>query len=114
LALAELAPAAADGDFVRFSHSLYEFNHLAGSYFASAQGGIFASEQTTSLVRRLRQLGIDGVGQSSWGPTVFALCDSQAAAEELLREARPGARADDYECLISAPANRGAAIDVQS
>jgi beta-RFAP synthase len=114
LALSELEPAVVAGDFVRFSDGLYAFNHLAGSYFASAQGGIFASEQTTSLVKRLRKLGIDGVGQSSWGPTVFALCESHAAAENLLREVRPIAQAEDYECLISPPANRGAVIDVLS
>ena len=53
-------------------------------------------------------MGIDGVGQSSWGPTVFALCESQTAAEDLLRQVRPSAEAEDYECLISAPANQGA------
>jgi beta-RFAP synthase len=114
LALAELAPAAATGDFVRFSNNLYEFNRLAGSYFASAQGGIFASEQTTSLVKRLRKLGVDGVGQSSWGPTVFALCESEAAAEGLLRHVRPFAEAEDYECVISEPSNHGAVIEVLS
>jgi beta-ribofuranosylaminobenzene 5'-phosphate synthase len=114
LALAELAPAAAAGDFDRFSRSLYEFNHMAGSYFASAQGGIFASEQTTSLVARLRRMGIDGVGQSSWGPTVFALCDTQAAAEGLLRQVGPDAETEDYECLISGPSNQGAVIEILS
>jgi len=114
LALAELAPAAAAGDFVRFSDSLYAFNRMAGSYFASAQGGIFASEQTTNLVQRLRKLGVDGVGQSSWGPSVFALCESQSAAEDLLRHVRAITEEEDYECLISPPANHGATVQVLS
>jgi beta-ribofuranosylaminobenzene 5'-phosphate synthase len=112
LALDELTPAAEAGDFARFSRGLYSFNHTAGSYFAPAQGGVFASERTTKLVERLRAMGVEGVGQSSWGPTVFALCESQPAAEDLLRQVRPAADAGDYECLISLPANQGAAIEV--
>ena len=114
LAFDELSPSAAAGDFDRFSERLYQYNHTAGTWFAPAQGGIFASEQTTSLVKRLRKLGVDGVGQSSWGPTVFALCESQAAAEELLRQIGPSAEAEDYECLISEPSNRGAVVEFLS
>jgi beta-ribofuranosylaminobenzene 5'-phosphate synthase len=73
---------------------------------------VFANERTEQFVRQLRRIGIEGVGQSSWGPTVFALCESEHAAEDLLRHVRPIAEANDYDCLVSAPANRGATIEV--
>jgi beta-RFAP synthase len=107
-----MLPAAAAVDFAEFSASLYRFGHLAGSCFAAEQGGPFASEQTSQIVEELRRTGVAGVGQSSWGPTVFALCESEAAAEDLLRQVQPSADAEDYEFLISPPANEAAVVEV--
>ena len=52
---------------------MYELNARAGDAFAAAQGGRYAAPAVTALVARLRGLGVKGVGQSSWGPTVFAV-----------------------------------------
>lgn len=85
-ALLELAPAAIQGDFDRFSESLYRFGHTAGECFAAEQGGPYADAKIARLVANLRAAGIRGVGQSSWGPTVFALLrnegDARSAAEQ--------------------------------
>lgn len=86
-ALLELAPAAVQGDFDRFSESLYRFGHTAGDCFAAEQGGPYANAKIARLVADLRAAGIRGVGQSSWGPTVFALVrnqgEAQSAAEQI-------------------------------
>lgn len=79
----ELIPVATAGEFDRFSQSLYRFGHLAGLCFAACQHGAFANERVSTIISRVRELGISGVGQSSWGPTVFAVVESEAAARQL-------------------------------
>jgi predicted sugar kinase len=35
------------------------------------QGGVYASPQAAAIVEELRGVGFVGVGQSSWGSTIF-------------------------------------------
>jgi beta-ribofuranosylaminobenzene 5'-phosphate synthase len=118
-AMLHLLPAAAANDFDEFSASLYRFGHLAGSCFAEQQGGAYAGRRTAAVIGRLREIGIEGVGQTSWGPTVFALCQTENDARRRLQEARgllsdggADANADEYEFVIAAPANHGATIEI--
>ena len=82
----ELLPAVEQADFARFAASLYRYGHLAGMCFAPKQGGPFASERIATVVERIRALGAEGVGQSSWGPTVFVVQPSAEAAEKLVEQ----------------------------
>jgi len=68
-------------EFERFGDSVYRYGHQAGMCFAARQGGPFASPRIGALVSTIRGLGVRGVGQSSWGPTVFALLPNEAEAE---------------------------------
>ena len=63
-----------------------EIQRRVGDYFAPAQGGRYASPAVAAVVARLRARGVRGVGQSSWGPTVFAVVrrpEAEALAQEL-------------------------------
>ncbi len=83
--LVDLLPAAAEGDFELFGESLYRFGHEAGLLFSGRQGGAYAAGVPSELVAWLRSRGVRGVGQSSWGPTIFALArdaDQAARSEE--------------------------------
>ncbi|MBA4067380.1 MAG: beta-RFAP synthase [Isosphaera sp.] len=84
--LAETAvlPAARAGDFGAFADAVHAFNLRAGEPFAAAQGGPYASPEVADLVADLRKAGVRGVGQSSWGPTVFALAPDPDAATGLV------------------------------
>ena len=108
--LLNLIPAAHAADFQRFSAALYRYGQLAGDCFASCQGGLFASRRLADLASTVRRLGVSGVGQSSWGPTLFALVESQAAATRLIVQLSAEAAADNVEFLITAPAAAGAHI----
>ncbi len=81
----ELLPACRKANCEEVGHAMHAFGQLAGSCFAACQGGAFASPRIDRLVRTLRELGVAGVGQSSWGPTVFALTPSAQAAQDLWR-----------------------------
>ena len=86
LAETSIVPAARAGDLYAFGDAIYEFNRRAGEPFATAQGGAYASGSIAELIAELRQSGIRGVGQSSWGPTVFAIVsDSDTALSLVLR-----------------------------
>jgi beta-RFAP synthase len=73
LVLTGLLPALASADLHCFGEAVYELNARVGDAFAAAQGGRYAGPAVAALVRRLRAAGVKGVGQSSWGPTVFAV-----------------------------------------
>jgi beta-RFAP synthase len=104
-----LLPAASAGDFATFSESLYQYGYLAGTCFAASQGGPFASPRIAQLVAWLRSTGIRGAGQSSWGPTVFALCNSQEAAQQLCADLAQQGPCNE-QILIAQPDNQGATI----
>ena len=113
-ALEGMFPAAASGRYEDFCESLFQFGQAAGSNFAAAQGGPFAGPRLAALVEWLRGQGIRGVGQSSWGPTVFAVVPNETAASELLGRlsARPDGK--DLELIVAPPNNQGAEIQIAS
>ena len=106
-------PAAARGDFEQFSESVYHYGRLAGQCFAPIQGGPYNGPHLEQLVDVIRSLGVRGVGQSSWGPTLFALLPEQAAAERFQRCLSEKLSPPLPEMMTS-PLNRcGAQITVQ-
>ncbi|OHB77549.1 MAG: hypothetical protein A2W31_18220 [Planctomycetes bacterium RBG_16_64_10] len=114
LAREHLLPAAAAGRFDEFSANLYRYGSLAGGCFAARQGGPFASPRLTQLVQWIRDAGIDGVGQSSWGPTLFALLPDERSAQQLIDRFRRRPGTDDLEFTVAAPNRAGARICVTS
>jgi predicted sugar kinase len=83
-----LLPALADGDLEQFGRALTEVQEITGHWFASAQGGTFAAGPSRALVRRLAEWGAKGVGQSSWGPTVYGIVEGADAAARLADRVR--------------------------
>lgn len=80
LILLGLLPALEEGDLRRFGRMLHEFNARSGLLYAPVQQGIYPRPATAQLIAWIRGLGIEGVGQSSWGPTVFCLVGDEAEA----------------------------------
>lgn len=112
--LTRLLPAAVDGRFEEFSDALYRYGYEAGLCFAANQGGPFASEKLMGLVEQIRKLGVKGVGQSSWGPTIFALLPNEAAAESFCEQLRAATPQYDLKLVTSAPNNHGATIEISA
>lgn len=88
LALLALLPAVADGDIAGFGAALTRIQEITGSWFAEAQGGPFAAGPSAELVRRMAAWRVPGIGQSSWGPTVYGVVDGEAAARQLADQLR--------------------------
>ncbi len=88
LVLMQLLPALAEADLASFGAALAELQRITGGWFAAAQGGAFAPGETGDLVERLRTWGAAGVGQSSWGPTVYGIVDGPAPSRALAERVR--------------------------
>ncbi len=107
LVLLGMLPAVAERDLDGFGEALYDFNRRAGEVFRPWQGDLYAHRRVTELVAQLRAEGVRGVGQSSWGPAVYAVVTAVHAADLrawLMR--RQGYRAD--EVIVTAACNCGA------
>ncbi|WP_164101886.1 GHMP family kinase ATP-binding protein [Candidatus Laterigemmans baculatus] len=102
----ELLPAAVAGDFERWSQAVHRYNRESGNLFAAVQGGPYNGAVIAAWVERLRGLGVRGVGQSSWGPAVFAFCRSHAEAEEI-RSRIASQYGDAAEMTLARFASRG-------
>ncbi len=108
LVLLGLLPALAQDDFCAFGEALYDFNARVGEVFAPVQGGRYASPRSAEIVAFVRQQRIRGVGQSSWGPTVFALTEHEMQAQELAHRLRERFGLGPNEVVVTKASNQGA------
>jgi beta-ribofuranosylaminobenzene 5'-phosphate synthase len=111
LALTGILPALTQKDFAPFSEALYDFNRLAGESFRGVQDGVYANADVAGLVGELRNCGVAGVGQSSWGPAVFAVMSSAGAAAHLADNLKTDLALSTEEVTISAAKNSGAVVN---
>ncbi len=107
LVLLGMLPALAERDLEAFGEALFEYNARAGEMFAPFQGGTYADERVRELVAYLRGQGVRAVGQSSWGPAVFAVMADAGRAAELASQIRARFGA---EVLVTPASNDGAAV----
>ena len=83
LVLLQALPALAENDITLFGSAINELQQIVGDYFAPAQGGRYSSPLVAETLAWLQAQGVACVGQSSWGPTGFALVDSHPTATAL-------------------------------
>ena len=105
-----LLPAAVEARFHEFSESLFRYGKLSGECFRAVQGGSYNGPRLSELVRQVQRLGLRGVAQSSWGPTLFAAAPDEAAAAEFVAALRRDPENADLEITVAAPNNTGAKI----
>jgi len=88
LVLIKMLPSLIDQDIEHFGEALTDVQRYVGDCFADVQGGRFANTVSDRMISFFLSQQAYGAGQSSWGPTVYALVDGQAAAAELERRAK--------------------------
>jgi beta-RFAP synthase len=112
LILMRLIPALLERDLRAFGAALESVQEGVGRCFEEVQGGLY-HPQALPIVRWLRNAGGVGVGQSSWGPTVYAFTPTAAAARALAGGFRErGPCAPGTELLLMQPRNRSAEVTV--
>jgi beta-RFAP synthase len=113
LIMLKLLPALAEHDIENFGDALTKIQVLAGNHFAHAQSGIYASPLATECVEFMKKTGAHGVGQSSWGPTLYGTIEQRCAPAFLskikayLRDGAGG------EAFIAKANNHGAIVKVE-
>lgn len=88
LTLMQLLPALAEENCDLFGAAITEIQHYVGDHFAPAQGGRYCSRAVAQILPWLLEQGAKGIGQSSWGPTGFALFANETQAYQALKQAR--------------------------
>ncbi|WP_435364624.1 beta-ribofuranosylaminobenzene 5'-phosphate synthase family protein [Haloarchaeobius sp. DYHT-AS-18] len=111
----QLLPAAAEGRLDAFGTAVSEIGRLNGAWYADEQGGVFRPPVGTIVSELAESESLTGVGQSSWGPTVYGLTD-RARVEDARAAAERALDAADVEgqILVCRPGNTGAWVDTGS
>lgn len=86
LTLMKIIPGVLTDDLSGFGDAITEVQQLVGGYFAPVQGGVYATEMGAKVAAFALRHGAQGVGQSSWGPAVFALIRGERPAATLAQE----------------------------
>lgn len=93
LVLMQAMPAVAERDLTTFGQAITEIQRVVGDHFACAQGGgHYVSSRVAQAMAWLEAQGVCCLGQTSWGPTGFAVVGDEATASRL----EQGLTARDY------------------
>jgi predicted sugar kinase len=103
-----VVPALRRADFAAFGEAVYEYGCGVGATFAAVQGGVFTTPATERVVAALRRRGVRGVGQTSWGPTVFAFTPDAATAGQVAADLQTSA--EPLHVLVTAVRAGGARL----
>lgn len=110
LVLLGMLPALAERDTRAFGEALHDFNRRVGEAFRPVQGGAYTHPRTVEVVEFVRGRGVPGVGQTSWGPGVFAVVGDEGQADDLAHAVRQQFGLDAGQIVVTPAANRGATV----
>jgi len=109
--LMRLLPGAAGAEFAPFAAGVTRVQRLLAQHFAPAQGGAYASAAVGRVVEWIAAHACAGAGQSSWGPTGFAIVASLDEARRAIASAQAAGVVDPaLELRVTSPRNRGGSI----
>lgn len=88
MVLLQLLPALVESDCTAFGAGVTDIQSIIGEYFAGRQSGHYRSPDVAAALMSMMECGATGSGQSSWGPTGFAIFPDSAAAARAVELAR--------------------------
>jgi beta-RFAP synthase len=112
LTMLKLLPALAEHDIECFGDALTKIQVLTGNHFAQAQGGIYSSPTAAECIEFMKKTGAHGVGQSSWGPALYAVVKQVQAKQTLSMVKAYLRKGVGGQVFIAKPNNRGATIKI--
>lgn len=104
-------PALIEQDLTAFGQSIQALQAHVGDYFAPTQGGRYASRRVGAVLQYLEDAGVACFGQSSWGPTGFAVFESAEAAEKHLQQLKVSFTDPALDWKVCSASNQGARIE---
>lgn len=112
LVMMSLLPALVERDLFEFGRAVNELQRIVGDHFAPAQGGRFASPMVAEALGFLEAQGVTCVGQSSWGPTGFAVVESATVARQEVAALAQRFEGGGLRFLVCPGRNRGGEISL--
>jgi beta-ribofuranosylaminobenzene 5'-phosphate synthase len=88
LVLMQVLPALGENNCVDFGSAITEIQTMVGEHFSDAQNGHYSSQRVAEIMHWLSDHGATGIGQSSWGPTGFAIYPNELEAYSALQSVR--------------------------
>jgi beta-ribofuranosylaminobenzene 5'-phosphate synthase len=115
LLVMKMLPSLMESDIESFGGALTEVQRLVGKAFSPYQGGIFRGRIVSDVVNHMLKHGAYGVGQSSWGPTVYGLAENVDQADELMEKVKKFLQSRDRKAVVrvAKPNNRGAKVKIE-
>lgn len=106
--LMQMLPGIIEKDCNRFGASVSSIQASIGEYFSTVQGGSYASENVRQTLEFLLERNATGIGQTSWGPTGFAIFPDAKSAQRAVDEF--AGRDNGVRLLLAAAENNRAQI----
>lgn len=102
----------ADSNLERFGSAITEISRLNGTWYTNEQGGVYRPPAGEVISHLQDSAACFGTGQSSWGPTVYTITDSEhlQTTKEAAREAVQLSGTDATILTVSGR-NAGARVD---
>lgn len=115
LTLMQALPAISENDCSRFGEAITRIQNIVGDYFAEAQGGRFTSPLLKPILESMAEEGATGLGQSSWGPTGFAIFPDETVAFQAMKKCREQWQSESrLRFVMSKACNKKATITIDS
>lgn len=115
LTLMQVLPAISENDCSQFGEAITQIQNIVGDYFADAQGGRYTSPLLKPILESMANEGATGMGQSSWGPTGFAIFPDETMAFQALKKRREEWQSESrLRFVMSKACNSKAIISVDS
>lgn len=110
--LMKALPALIERDLKGFGDAIALLQAYTGDYFSPVQGGRYASKHVAQVLNFLADKGVTCVGQSSWGPTGFAVFESLALANQYLQLLKQQFSHSNLDWMLSSAKNTGADVNL--
>ena len=82
--ITKIIPSIIENDFDSFTSGINLIQKNTGKSFYSAQGGQYTSKNVENIFNKLEKFGIQGYGQTSWGPTGFIFCKDKIEKKKII------------------------------
>jgi beta-ribofuranosylaminobenzene 5'-phosphate synthase len=112
LIMLKLLPAIAEHDIENFGDALTKIQVITGNHFAQAQGGTYSSPAAAECIEFMKKAGVYGVGQSSWGPTLYGAVKQNETKQVLSKVKAYLGKSVGGQVFIARANNRGASIKI--
>lgn len=102
--VARILPGASEGDASLFGAGVAELDRLNGVWYTEEQDGVYDSSSAPIVEEFAAHSSVTGAGQSSWGPSVYAVTTSEDAEDVASSVGVP--------TLVASPDNVGARVSL--